>query len=125
MSAGVICAQTATVVAMSASVFEPLILHTKNCASPRESASSQITPKSVTDNKMSKRSERLRNKAAEEDPVPNDGKITAAEKAPRTSGGKKKDGKVNIAKSPPTDNSALESRFGHVMPGDYSAEDIS
>ena len=91
----------------------------RNCASLRESASSQIMPTSVPDNKMSKRSERLRNKAAEEDPVAKDGKITAAEKAPRTSGSKKKDGNGNSAKSPLTDNSALESRFGRVMPADY------
>jgi len=32
---------------------------------------------------------------------------------------------VNLAKSPPTDNSALESRFGHVTPSDYLAEDVS
>ena len=83
-----LCAQTATVGAMSASVFEPLILHKKHCASPRDSAS----PKSVTDNKMSKRSGRLRNKAAEEDLVAEDGKNTVVAKAPRTSGSKKKDG---------------------------------
>ena len=46
-------------------------------------------PTSVTDNKMSKRSKRLRNMAAEEDPVAENGKITAAAKAPRTSGRKK------------------------------------
>ena len=81
-------------------------------------------PTSVTDIKISKRSERLRTKAAEEDPEDEDGKITAAAKAPRTSGSKKKDGNVNLGKSPPMDKSALESRFGRVTSAEYSAEDV-
>jgi len=81
-------------------------------------------PKSVTDIKISKRSERLRTKAADEDPVAEDGKNTAVAKAPRASGSKKKDGNVNLAKSPPMDKSALESRFGRVTPAEYSAEDV-